>query len=166
MNEFSFLCSHSASLEVYQSARVLPSLTVAHGCGATTSSAMVGTVVVATFDAWYNFQMVSTLPLSAYARSTVQHATMYWGRDHFLISVHLIDFVHKVSHFQHCIALHPSLIPSRHAPFPVPFFGYTKGWRRAYIYMLRTDCKPDRYINGLPVYKPVSQFVIRLACFW
>jgi len=53
MNEFSFLCSHSASLEVYQLARVFPSLTVAHGCGVTTSSAMVGTVVVATFDASY-----------------------------------------------------------------------------------------------------------------
>ena len=28
--------------------------------------------------------------------------------------------------------------------------------------MLRTDCQPDRFINGLPVYKPVSRFVIRL----
>ena len=34
------------------------------------------------------------------------------------------------------------------------------------MYMLRTDCKPDRFINGPPVYKPVSRFIIRLACFW
>ena len=34
-----------------------------------------------------------------------------------------------------------------------------------YLYMLRTDCKPDRFINGPPVYKPVSRFVIRLARF-
>jgi len=32
--------------------------------------------------------------------------------------------------------------------------------------MLQNDCKPDRFINGLPVYKPVSRFAIRLACFW
>jgi len=32
--------------------------------------------------------------------------------------------------------------------------------------MLQTDCQPDRFINGPPVYKPVSRFVIRLACFW
>jgi len=33
------------------------------------------------------------------------------------------------------------------------------------FHMLRTDCKPDRFINGPPVYKPVSRFIIRLACF-
>jgi len=32
--------------------------------------------------------------------------------------------------------------------------------------MLRTDCQPDRFINGPPVYKPVGWFVIQLACFW
>jgi len=34
-----------------------------------------------------------------------------------------------------------------------------------YIYLLRNDCQPDWFINGPPVYKPVSQFAIRLACF-
>ena len=34
------------------------------------------------------------------------------------------------------------------------------------VYMLRTDyCQPDRFIDGPPVYKPVSPFVIQLACF-
>ena len=33
------------------------------------------------------------------------------------------------------------------------------------VYMLRTDCQPDRFINGPPVYKLVSRFVIWLACF-
>ena len=31
--------------------------------------------------------------------------------------------------------------------------------------MLRTDCKPDWLISVPPVYKPVSRFVIHLACF-
>ena len=31
--------------------------------------------------------------------------------------------------------------------------------------MLQTDSKPDRFINGPPVYKPVSRFVIQLARF-
>ena len=33
------------------------------------------------------------------------------------------------------------------------------------VSMLRTDCKPDRFINEPLVYKPVSRFVIWLACF-
>ena len=34
------------------------------------------------------------------------------------------------------------------------------------VSMLRTDCQPDRFMNGPLVYKLVSRFVIRLACFW
>ena len=34
-----------------------------------------------------------------------------------------------------------------------------------YMYMLRTDCKLDQFVNGPPVYKPVIQFLNGLACF-
>jgi len=33
-------------------------------------------------------------------------------------------------------------------------------------HLLRTGCQGDLFINEPPVYKSVSQFVIRLACFW
>ena len=35
----------------------------------------------------------------------------------------------------------------------------------AHVYLLRTNCKPDWLINGTLVYKPVLQFLIKLACF-
>jgi len=54
--------------------------------------------------------------------------------------------------------------------------GHTSLWSRSTeqmrsrkhwgVHMLRTDCKPDWLINGPPVYKSVSPFVIWLACFW
>ena len=38
----------------------------------------------------------------------------------------------------------------------------TVTYRLCYMYVC---CEPDRFINGLPVYKWVVWFVIRLACF-
>ena len=60
----------------------------------------------------------------------------------------------------YCLSRSPSLTPLYYRYHPKAVWYIV-----IYIYMLRTDCQPDRFINGPPVYKPVGRFVIRLACF-
>ena len=109
--------------------------------------------------------LVFDIAIESRSLFTCAHATWILAmpsiREQRLIERHLIEWIQYTSPSH---GLWGICITSCRARYPYVYVEPDHVLAR--VYMLRTDCKPNRFINGPPVYKPVSRFVIRLACFW